>query len=198
MFTVTGGMSSLILREIPTRKEAFVLVRAVFTTLRELLRECEGFCRAAGAETVFFGGNADFSEFSVYARLIERSLARDKLPAATAVAVPTDGDAWARLYNARFAAVPAAQSFSETPEGAYFIYDGETRIGLGLVRDDRLSAVAALERGRGSDCVCALAGQIRSDEIKLLVAQENLPAMRLYDRLGFSRGAVKEIWYRSQ
>ncbi len=198
IFTSPEGIATLILREIPTRREAYVLVRSVFTTLPALLQESGRFCRAAGAERVYFGGDADFSDYPVYARLIERAIERTRLPQTAAVAVPVaEGERgqWAALYRERFLPVPAAQS-SPSAENACFICDGDERIGLGQIRGGELLSVAALKRGRGADCVCALAAQTDSPVLTLLCAEENLRAMQLYDRLGFSRGTVKEIWYR--
>lgn len=197
IFSCTEGVATLILREIPTRGEGFVLVRAVFTELSALLREGAAFCRAAGAQRVYASGEADFSGYPIYARLIARSIARSALPdtAARAVSVAeADGALWTALYRQRFAEVPAAGSLARA-ENAYWIFDGEERIGLGSLSADRLDAVAALAPHRGADCVCALAACAQGDELHLLCARENLPAMRLYDRLGFSTEAEKEIWY---
>lgn len=199
LFTAASGIASLILREIPTRREAYIQVRSVFTSPAELLHECESFCRAAGAEQVYFGGKADFSAFRVHARLVERRILRAALPKTDAVALPTAEPAWAALYNARFAAVPAACTYEKTPEsGAYYILRGQERIGLGLLQNDQLCAVAALKRGSGADCVCALAARLAQSEISLLCAEQNVPAMRLYDRLGFSSGMEKEVWYAAR
>ena len=198
VFTCADGIATLILREVFSRGEAYVLVRSVFSTVPALLRACEDFCRAAGATRVYFGGAADFSDCRVYARLLERRIARQLLPETPALAVPVraqEAAQWAALYNERFRAVPAAQS-CRTPEDAYFIERGTERIGLGQVRGESLRSVAALRRGCGAACVSALAALAEGTHLRLLCAAENLPAMRLYDRLGFTRGAVKEIWYQ--
>ena len=55
LFTVTDGMATLILHEIPFRKEAYVWVRSLFGSLDGLMQECAGFCRAAGAEVELAG-----------------------------------------------------------------------------------------------------------------------------------------------
>ena len=60
VFTAADGIATLILHEIPARKEGYILVRAVFGSLAGLLRECADFCRGAGAERVYAGGEADF------------------------------------------------------------------------------------------------------------------------------------------
>lgn len=195
IFTATEGIATLILREIPTRREGYVLVRSVFTNLEALLRECERFCRSAGAERVYFGGNADFSAYPIYARLIEREV--DRLPQTAARAekiTESERAQWLELYRARFLTVPAAQSSPET-DNAYFVYDGDERIGLGQIEGEELRAVTTLKRGTGADCVAALAAATHAARLYLLCAEENLPAMRLYDRMGFTRGRVREVWH---
>ena len=109
---------------------------------------------------------------------------------------------WAREYNARFRAVPAAESCSPAEERALaaggealWIWDGAERIGLGRVRGGELLAVAALLPGAGERCVRALAARCAGPEVHLTCAEENTRAMRLYDRLGFSRGAEERVWF---
>ena len=78
---------------------------------------------------------------------------------------------------------------------ALWIWDGAERIGLGRVRGSELLAVAALLPGAGERCVRALAARCAGPEVRLTCAAENERAMRLYDRLGFSRGAEERVWF---
>lgn len=194
IFTASNGIASLILREIPHRGEGYVLVRAVFTDLEALLRECAGFCRAAGAKKVYFSGNADFTGYPVYAQLIERQVPRSALPKVSARAVATDSEEWTALYREKFRTVPVAQTCTK-PEHAYFIVENGERIGLGQVEGEWLRSVAALKKGAGQTCVCALAALAQGGTLRLLCAKENARAMRLYDTMGFSCESVKEVWY---
>ena len=186
VFSCPDGIATLILREVPFRGEGYILVRGVFGTLEGLLAECAGFCRAAGAERLFAAGEADFSGYPAAIRILERSAPRESL----------------REYNARFRAVPAAESCSPAEERALaaggealWIWDGAERIGLGRVRGGELLAVAALLPGAGERCVRALAAQCAGPEVRLTCAEENTRAMRLYDRLGFSRGVEERVWF---
>lgn len=161
VFSCPDGIATLILREVPFRGEGYILVRGVFGTLEGLLAECAGFCRAAGAERLFAAGEADFSGYPAAIRILGRSAPRASLlPAPEAVRlVPVTGETaadWAREYNARFRAVPAAESCSPAEERALaaggealWIEDGAERIGLGRVRGGELLAVAALQPGAG-------------------------------------------------
>lgn len=198
LFTGSHGMASLILREIPYRGEAYIHLRAVFDSQEALIRECGSFCRMAGAERTYVSGKGDFSGYPVYATLIERSILCRNLPKTTALAVPTDdSDTWLQLYREKFKAVPAANSCPE-PKGLYFIEQDGRHIGLGQLEGSCLRSLAALQRGKGIDCVCAMAALCDNEMLTLLCAVENLPAMRLYDKLGFSRGNVQEVWYHTK
>lgn len=196
LFPCSNGMVSIILSEVPYRAEAYILIRSLQGSLSGLLQECGDFCRAAGAERIYVSGAADLTHLPVYAHLTDRSLEKSRLPKSSACAVLTQASRWTELYNQRFRSVHCAKTYLRTPQNAYFIYDGEDLIGLGQIIDDELAAVAALQKGRGQDCVYALAEKISQDQIKLLCAEENLPATRLYDRLGFSRDRERRIWYR--
>ena len=197
VFPCQDGLASLILSEIPYRQEAYILLRAVYGSLAALVRQCANFCADAGAKHIYVSGEGELSAYPVYARLVDRSIERALLPRVSARAERTESDEWAVLYNERFRAVPCAKTYRTTPENACFIFDGNTRIGLGLCIKDELAAVASLERGRGADCVCALATQMDAGRIRLLCAEENTAAMRLYDRLGFSEDGVRRVWHHA-
>ena len=195
LFTVTDGMASLILHEIPFRGEAYVWIRTVYGRIGGLMEECAGFCRAAGAQKVYFSGNADLSAYPVHAKLIYRSADAKTLPKTEAVAKPTeDPHAWLEHYRRRFRSVPAAQS-TPSSEGQYDIFLNGELIGIGQLKEDLLLSLASLRPGMGQDCLCALAVQSQSSKLRLVCAEENLPAMKLYDKLGFTKKDVKEVWY---
>lgn len=197
IFPCADGLASLILGEIPYRGEAYILVRTVYGSLTALVQQCASFCADAGATRIYVSGEGDFSAFPVHTRLLDRSIEAALLPSTAAHAEQTGDDEWATLYNARFRRVPCAKTYQKTPGNACFVYDGETRIGLGLCIGDELAAVAGLERGRGADCVLGLAKQMKTPQIRLLCAEENIAAMRLYDRLGFSVDGVRRVWYHA-
>ena len=194
VFSCPDGIATLILREVPFRGEGYILVRGVFGTLEGLLAECAAFAApqvrsgcSPRAKRIFPAIRPP-SAFSGAARLVP-------------VTEETAAD-WAREYNARFRAVPAAESCSPAEERALaaggealWIWDGAERIGLGRVRGGELLAVAALQPGAGERCVRALAARCAGPEVRLTCAEENTRAMRLYDRLGFSRGAEERVWF---
>ena len=195
LFTATNGMATLILHEIPFRGDAFVWVRTVFTATEDLMKECEGFCKAAGAERVYFSGESDFSGYPVYARLINRAVMVSSLPATEATALPVkDPHLWLEQYRQAFRSVPAAQS-TPPEDGRYDICLEESLIGIGQIIGGKLLSVASLCPGMGTHCISALAARSTGPMLHLVCAEENLPAMKLYDKLGFSKGEVQEAWY---
>ena len=56
LFTTENGVASLILKEIPYRSEAYIVLRDA-RSAEALLRECADFCRACGAEKVYASGH---------------------------------------------------------------------------------------------------------------------------------------------
>ena len=189
VFSCPDGIATLILREVPFRGEGYILVRGVFGTLEGLLAECAGFCRAAGAERLFAAGEADFSGYPAAIRILGRSAPRASLlPAPEAVRLMPVTEETAAVWAAEERALAAGGE-------ALWIWDGAERIGLGRVRGSELLAVAALLPGAGERCVRALAARCTGPEVRLTCAEENGRAMRLYDRLGFSRGAEERVWF---
>ena len=54
VFTSSYGIATLILREIPWNRTAYVLIRSVWNDQKAaLLEDCKGFCRAVGAEEIY-------------------------------------------------------------------------------------------------------------------------------------------------
>ena len=58
IFTTEYGVSSLVLKEIPYKKQAYIRIRDVQEAyFAEHLQECVSFCRMCGAEVIFAEGN---------------------------------------------------------------------------------------------------------------------------------------------
>ena len=56
MFTTENGVASLILQEIPYRREAYVHIRSTAAP-EAFFRECVDFCKMAGAEKIYLTGH---------------------------------------------------------------------------------------------------------------------------------------------
>lgn len=181
VFSCPDGIATLILREVPFRGEGYILVRGVFGTLEGLLAECAGFCRAAGAERLFAAGEADFSGYPAAIRILGRSAPRESLlPAPEAVRlVPVTEETaadWALEYNARFRAVPAAESCSPAEERA--LAAGGEACGSGTVQSaSALAACAAVSCWQWRRC-CRRGRTLRAGAGGRCAGPEVLPDVR--------------------
>lgn len=169
VFSCPDGIATLILREVPFRGEGYILVRGVFGSLEGLLAECAGFCRAAGAERLFAAGEADFSGYPAahpHSRAQRAAGVAAAAPEAVRLVPVTEKTAadWAREYNARFRAVPAAESCSRRRSARW--PRAARPCGSGTVQSaSALAACAAVscwqwqlwQPGAGERCVRALA-----------------------------------------
>ena len=205
MFTTQFGVASLTLKEIPYTQTAYILIQSASDPVA-FLDECVGFCRAVGAEKIFASGTGIDGRYPLHTEILEMRVAKKDLPATCAKAKPIDEDvleSWRCHYNDRMKDVANAAWMDKTTaldilkhHGGYFIYKGDDTIGLGIVQNECLMAVAALRKGAGRDVVLALSEVIKDDSVVLEVASVNLPAVRLYQSLGFEMRSRKSVWYK--
>ena len=205
VFTGGFGAAGLTLSQIPYTGKAYIKIHAS-SQPEELLKECVQFCRACGAEAIFASGKDMPENYPVSATLITMSYPKDPLVQGTAVVVAaTDEtiDRWLEIYRQKMRNIPNASYISDREAGellksesCYFVWDGDTLLGIGKVSDDRLEALAACVPGAGERVLRALATKITADTVILEVARENVPAMRLYQLLGFTEYGEKVRWYQ--
>ena len=72
MFTTEYGVASLILREIPYRQEAYIIMQATQQP-EELLQECVSFCRVCGAEKIYARGHEFLEQYPLHTIIYEMS-----------------------------------------------------------------------------------------------------------------------------
>lgn len=207
IFTTEYGVSSLVLKEIPYKKQAFICIRNVQPGFfAEHLKECVGFCRMAGAEAVFASAEDAFTGYPLYTRVLGmRGTAwvdREKLACLFPVTEATSGK-WREIYNRAMAGVDNSGTLESRDEkkltetaGAYFVHrDGEL-LGIGWLDDCRLLAVAAVKKGAGETVMHTLMSLVEGDTMTLEVASTNERAIRLYEKLGFLVTEEVSAWYR--
>ena len=131
IFPTEYGVASLILKEIPYRQTAYIRVQDVQPDgLNSLIGECAQFCRAAGAERIFWTAeNVDAEpDAAVIAMSATAWVDKSKLENLFPV---TDGTVaqWRRIYNERMAQVDNAATLTAFDEkkivesgGAYFVH----------------------------------------------------------------------------
>ncbi len=206
MFTTEYGVASLMLHEVPYRQEAYIRVHDVQPGhLEDLIRECMGFCRAVGAERVYW--SAGDSEGELYAAVYEMQgtawVDSEKLESLFPVTRETVIQ-FRQLLNEKMAGVDNAATITASDEqalldsaGAYFVHRNGHLLGLGWLEGERLLAVAAMEPGAGERVMHTLMSLIEGDTMTLEVASTNERAIRLYEKLGFLKVREVRKWYRT-
>lgn len=206
MFTTEYGVASLMLREVPYRQEAYIRVQdAQPGKLEELIRECVSFCRAVGAERIYW--SAGDSEGELYAAVYEMQgtawVDPDKLESLFPVTQETVIQ-WRQLLNEKMAGVDNAATVTAAEEqaligsaGAYFVHRNGHLLGIGWLEGEKLLAVAAVEPGAGERVMHTLMSLVEGQTMTLEVASTNERAIRLYEKLGFVKTREIRKWYRT-
>ena len=209
IFTTPAGTASLILREIPYKRTAYVLVRSVLPGgMGETLRECRAFCLQAGAERVLASADGPLDLPHDHDML---SMSRPKpglpIPEPPVPLVPVTRENvrdYQAIYNRLFTQIPGAATchgmeldrllssggaFLAAPEGKFS--------GIGETDGGELRAVGVLPeyRGLGRRLTLTLLGRLEGPDLRLRVSSVNERALRLYERLGFQRRGVLSRWY---
>ncbi len=205
VFTTDWGIASLMLKEIPYRRQAYIrLVTVQAEHVPEALEECVKFCVMAGAERVFAAGEG-LENYPVFTSVIQmqgRCLPDpQKIKCLFPVTDETVGH-WRKLCNERMSAVDCASTLTAGDEkrlvqssGAYFVHDAGQLLGVGLLEDSRLLLMASVKPGMGETVMHTLMSLMGEDTVTLDVASTNLKALRLYTRLGFFPVREVEKWY---
>ena len=204
MFTTENGVASLILQEIPYRREAYVHIRC--TAAPELLfRECFDFCKMAGAEKIYFTGHPLLEThypFHTSVLRLRRALPENRESGCLFPVQRETLEKFREIYNRRMATVDNAATL--TLSGAeemlkrgngYFVHDGKTLLGIGMASGGRIDCVIAEVRGAGQRVMETLFHALSQDSVELEVASTNVPAMALYERMGFVCVEEKSRWY---
>ena len=205
MFTSEYGVASLFLREIPYRSRAHIKIQSSLEP-EKLLEECVSFCRMCGAEWIDAAGHAYLEKYPLITALVSMQCSRDQLGEGNACLFPMTErtmQRWLDICNKGMANVPNA-AYLDAKDGrellekgsAYFVHrDGEL-LGIGVASGDFIDTVVAVQKGAGETVVRALNGVLTGEMARLMVADANTRAVRLYERLGFVK--VKELsrWYR--
>ncbi len=204
IFTTEYGLSSLVLKEIPYKKQAYIRILDVQPGgFREHLRECIGFCRMAGAERICACGEG-LDKYPEYTAVLSMQgqawVDREKLAMVFPVTEKTAAR-WREAYNRAMETVDNASTLESREEkkllekpGAYFIHDNGQLLGIGWLEDSRLLAVAAVQRGAGERVMHTLMSLVEGSIMTLEVASTNIRAISLYERLGFVKTGVVTQW----
>lgn len=210
VFTTDFGVSSLILREIPYRGEAYIRIQAVQEEgFADHLKECASFCRMAGAEKVYAAGHEALEGYPLHTIVYEMSgearVERETLKNLFPVTEATVKQ-WRELYNKRMGPVDNSATMTSRDEenilesgGAYFVHDNGRLLGIGWIEDAdtvKLLAIASAERGAGQAVFNTLMSLVEGSRVVLEVVSTNAHAIHFYERMGFSVTGELRRWYR--
>lgn len=204
MFVTEYGAASLILREIPYRGIAYIRIQDTREP-EKLLEECAGFCRMSGAERIYAAGDPWLERLPLHAAVWEMRGAvplRQELVKALWPVTLENAARFRELYNKRMQGVDNAGTLEQKEEkrlaeesGAYFVHDGAALLGLGIVKEDRLEAIASLKPWAGETVLHTLASLNPGEPLTLEVASTNTRAIRLYEKNGFLKTRELSRWY---
>ncbi len=207
IFTTEYGVSSLVLKEIPYRNEAYIRIRDVQEDFfAEHLSECASFCRMCGAERIYAEGNGKLSGYPLYTAVYRMQGTARSEEAKTASLFPVTAETvgqWRSLYNEAMRQVNNAGTLESREEkqiaesgGAYFVHREGQLLGIFWLEGRKLLAVAALQKGAGETVMHTMMSLLEGEPMELEVASTNHRAIRLYERLGFVITAEVSRWYR--
>ncbi len=205
VFNTQYGVASLFLREIPYRRRAHIKIQSSLEP-EKLLEECIGFCRACGADWIDAAGDVYLERYPRIATLVHMQRQLSGLPQTDACLFPVTESTvqqWLDIYNERMADVPNV-AYMDGTDGkellktgdAYFVHRDGKLLGIGKAAGDYIDTVISVVPGAGETVVLALLSLLTGDTVRLLVADTNVRAVRLYERMGFVKVKEASSWYR--
>lgn len=205
VFTTEYGVASLVLREIPSRGEAYVTLQASQEP-EKLLNECVSFCRACGADRIYAKGDGILQRYPIHCVIFEMradaAVDPDMLESLFPVTEQTVSR-WRQIYNDAMKTVDNAGTLTYLDEekilhsgGAYFVHSSGTLLGIGWMEEEKLLAIAAVRQGAGATVLNTLLSLVEGASVTLEVASTNSRAIRLYENMGFIRTRELGRWYR--
>ena len=206
VFTTEYGVSSLILREVPYRQEAYIHIQDVQPdSLSEHLKECVSFCRMVGAEKIFAKGHEKLESYALHTAVYEMRGTAWVDPSKLENLFPVTEETvsrWRSLMNERMRNVDNAATLTAMDEkkilqsgGAYFVHHEGELLGLGWMEDTKLLMVASLKSGAGERVMHTLMSLVEGADMTIEVASTNDRAICLYEKLGFLKTVELFRWY---
>lgn len=203
-FDTENGVSSLILKEVPYRKTAYIRILDVQPeNLKAHLGECAAFCRAVGGERIYAAGHPGLADYPFYTSVTEMTgTGQTENPACLFPVTEKTVSRWREIYNRRMAQVDNAQTLEARQEaellagGAYFVHEAGELLGIGWLKGNKLLALASVKPGAGERVLQTMMSLCLGETLHLEVASTNEKARRLYERLGFCPGREISRWYR--
>jgi ribosomal protein S18 acetylase RimI-like enzyme len=204
IFTSEFGVASLILEEIPFKKEAYIRIQSSCDP-DKLLSECVSFCKMAGADHVFATGNCRLDQYPLHTEIIRMECCGIENTSKNISVCQMTYDTlqqWCDVYNTYMRGVPTASTMTiqrlkdmVQKSCCYFVFEGNSLLGIGKAEDLQVDAIVAIQPGRGEDVMRALCGLIDGQLVSVEVATNNIPAISLYRKMGFEERESVVKWY---
>ena len=190
IFTTEYGVSSLILKEIPYKNEAYIRIRDVQDGFfAEHLKECVSFCRMCGAEAVFAEGNEKLAEYPLYTAVYQMCGVARSDEAKMASLFPVTEETvshWRGIYNKAMRNVDNAGTLESRDEkqivdsgSAYFVHRSGELLGIFWLEENKLLAIAAVQKGAGETVMHTMMSLLEGEAMTLEVASTNERALSL-------------------
>ena len=204
LFTTEYGVASLILKEVPYRQEAYIILQSTEQP-EELLGECVSFCRAVGAEKIYARGHEIVENYPLHCAILEMrgsvEVEEEKVAHLWPVTEEKAGS-WRQFLNDRMRQIDNAGTLEKAGEreilelgGAYFVHRAGKLLGAGWIVGEELKLIAA-EEGAGASVFHSLLSVDTPEQLNLQVASTNGRAIRFYEKMGLIRTAELRRWYR--
>lgn len=205
MFDTEFGIASLVLKEIPYKGIAYIILREVWEP-EGLLKECVSFCRMAGADVICAVGHESLERYPLYTTVlemraeatVEKASLKNLFPVTEATV-----SRWRSVYNEKMRPIDNAATLTAFDEkrilesgGAYFVHEDGELLGIGWLDDVELLAIAAVKSGVGREVLNTLMSLVEGAQMKLEVASTNDRAIHLYEKMGFIKTKEISRWYR--
>lgn len=205
VFTTEYGVASLILKEVPYRREAYIILQSTQQP-EELLQECVSFCRVVGAERVFARGHAYAEQYPLHTIIYEMRGEAQVQPALMENLWPVTEETvtkWRTMMNGRMSGVVNSGTLEKSAEkeilesgGAYFVHRCGELLGGFWILGDEIRLVASFQPGAGERVMHTLFSLVPDQSLRLQVVSTNGRAIRLYEKLGFLKTKELHRWYR--
>ncbi len=202
-FSTENGVASLSLQQIPYSGLAHITVHST-QNLDAFLEECVDFCRVIGADRILACGHDDLVKYPIYSRILrmQAQMPEDNGECCLFPLTENTLNTWTEIYNTAMRTVPNAEILSKCrvkelmERGtAYFVHRDGALLGVGVAHDCKIDAIVSCHKGAGEQVLKTLCGVLYGDLVEVEVAENNLPALRLYNRLGFVNTGIIKTWY---